>query len=333
VTAPADAPVVKSARLRWFALALVGLPVVLLGSSFWLASTDWFVAHATPAYLRWMDAQYSVQGRDCEVLIFGDSTALTGLEPKIIAQQTGMTACSIAQTRGVVGALGTELVDRYLEKNPAPRYMVFAFSPDNWHRQREWDEIAFGEGMFLELRHTPAREWLKAAVMHPAIAFSFALHVDELVLGKAVGRALGWAPMQLGPDPGLELGHMTMNFPAEEHCESRDVRVRAAPRLPDAVYMAELRAKYSRSGGAETNPTTVLLVASPVPDCDPEAEWYGTRLAGRLDFPLRQYPIGDFNSFDRHFTRAGSERYSAEVAAMIRSKQATDKVEGKNQGP
>jgi hypothetical protein len=305
---------------RWFAIALVALPLLLLGSAFWLASTEWFVANATPAYLRWMDAQYSIRNRDCAILIFGDSTALTGIEPRILTQRTGLTACSIAQTRGVVGALGTDLLDRYLQHNPAPNVIVFAFSPDNWHRQKQWDEIAFGEGLFLMLRHYPASEWLRATVTHPAIAFSFALHVDELIIGKIAGKALRWSPMQLGPDPGLELGHMTMNFPAEDHCESHDLRTPPAARMPDPIYMAELRKKYSRSGTTSAA-TTVLLAASPIPDCDPQFAWYSQQLAGLLDFPLRQYPITDFNSFDRHFTRGGSRRYSVELADAIGNKQ------------
>lgn len=305
---------------RWFALTLIALPAFIFSSAFWIASTDWFVANATPAYLQWMDAQYSIRNRDCAILIFGDSTALTGIEPRILSQRTGLTACSIAQTRGVVGALGTDLLDRYLQKNPAPQFIVFAFSPDNWHPQKQWDEIAFGEGLFLMLRHYPASEWLRAAIKHPAIAFSFALHVDELILGKIIGKTLHWSPMQLGPDPGLELGHMTMNFPAQDHCLSGDLHAPPVPRMPDPIYMSELRAKYSQTTAAK--PTTVLLAVSPIPDCDPQFSLYSTKLAGLLDFPLQQYPIADFNSFDRHFTRAGSQRYSAELADVIRNKQS-----------
>jgi hypothetical protein len=310
-------------KVRWFALAIVAFPMLVLASSFWLASTDWFVAHATPAYLQWMDAQYSIRNRDCAILIFGDSTALTGLEPRLIAQRTGLSACGIAQTRGVVGALGTDLLDHYLRQNPAPRWIVIALSPDNWHEQKQWDEIAFGEGLFLMVRHSPARTWLRAAVLHPAVAFSFALHVDELMLARLVGKALGWAPLQIGPDPGLELGHMTMTSPPEDHCVMNDLRTPPAPRPPDPAYMAGLRARYSRppTPSPATPGTSVLLVVSPVPECDSRAAWYLTHLAGLLDSPLREYPIGQFNSLDRHYTRAGSQRYSTEVADLIVAKE------------
>jgi hypothetical protein len=80
--------------------------------------------------------------------------------------------------------------------------------------------------------------------------------------------------------------------------------------------MRGLRKHFAEGGnGIETR---VLLVVSPVPECDPQWEWYAQRLNGQTDNRLEVYPIGQFNDIDRHFTDVGAERYSREVGEMIR---------------
>ena len=77
----------------------------------------------------------------------------------------------------------------------------------------------------------------------------------------------------------------------------------------------QLRRQFARNG------TQVLLLVTPVPDCDPQAAWYAEHLRGMTDNSLETWPIGFFNDIDRHFTVEGAEKFSREVGQKLRPAQ------------
>jgi len=306
-----DSPRRSVAALRLFCFALALLPFAVMIFAVWLAKTDWFLRRSMPAYLQMMDAEWNIQGRSCDVLVYGDSAALTGLMPWIIQQESGLTTCSIAQTKGTVGVMGTQPLEKYLQRNPPPQVLIFAFSPEDWRPFHAWGEVAYVEGVLQTVRHGSLREYVAALVTHPDEAFGFATFVY-----KSAIAALAVNPTMTAET--LREGHMTLPSPPEQQCEGNPAH--PGPLFaPDAAYAAQLRNRFAKNG------TQVMLLVTPVPQCDPQAAWYAAHLQGVTDNPLETWPIGLFNDIDRHFTVAGAERFSREVGHKLPS--AHGKVE------
>jgi hypothetical protein len=299
-----DSPARSVAGLRVFCLALALLPIVVMLGAVGLAKTNWFLRRSMPAYLQMMDAEWSSQGRSCDVLLFGDSAALTGLMPWIVEQESGLKTCSVAQTKGTVGVIGTQSLEQYLSQNPAPKVLVLAFAPEDWRPFHKWGEVAYVEGVLQMVRHGTAKQYVTALVTHPDEAFGFSTFVYKAVFGAIAGHP----SMASGP---VRDGHMTLPSPAEEQCASDPAH--PGPMFPpDANYARQLRQRFAKNG------TQVLLLVPPVPDCDPLADWYAQRLQGITDNPLERWPVGLYNDIDRHFTPAGAERFSREVGQRLR---------------
>ena len=297
-----------SRRARWFACLLIALPCVAVAFAFWLAGTTWFLHHGLPAYMSGLDSEYGIRNQNCDILIFGDSSALTGIEPRLVSQQTGMRVCGVARTKGETGVTGTGFLDWYLRHNPAPRAVVLAFAPEDWHPAKSWNEVAYAEGVTQLVRHYPKGLTLWALIKRPDNAFGYVTFVYKQAFAGLRHRARGDA----GVDPSRDFGHMTLPKPAETACTELGKPGMPVPYFaPDEQYMARLREKYS------ANNTRVVLVVSPVPDCDPLRDKYLAALQPYVDVTFPAYPIGDFNDIDRHFTRAGSARYSADLSRAL----------------
>ncbi len=302
--------------LRFFSLAIIVLPLAGLAGAVVLAKSSWFERRAVPPYLQMMDAEANISGRRCEVLLFGDSSALTGLMPWVVEQESGLSTCSVAQTKGEVGVMGTEFLDQYLGRNPRPRYLVIALAPEDWRPFHQWSDVAYVEGVLQMVRHDSARRYLGELIRHPNEAFGFATFVYKSAIDAVMGHSPGTAA-------GLREGHRTLPSPPETECFARKANGNGAKPLPlfapDTEYMRQLRKHFEAS--ADGSKTKVLLVVSPVPECDPQWEWYAARLNGATDNRLELYPIGEFNDIDRHFTDEGAERYSRAVGEMIRGQE------------
>lgn len=300
-----DSPGRSVARLRLFCLVLALLPIAAMAFAVWLAKTNWFLRRAMPAYLQMMDAEWNIKGRSCDVLVYGDSAALTGLMPWILQQESGRTTCSVAQTKGTVGVMAMQPLEEYLQRNPPPQVLIIAFSPEDWRPFHNWTEVAYVEGVLQTVRHGSAHEYVSALVTHPDEAFGFATFVYK----SALGAVSGHPAMTSG---AVREGHMTLPSPAEQRCNADPAR--PLPLFqPDAAYAQQLRQRFGRNG------TRVLLLVTPVPECDPQAAWYAEHLQGITDNPLETWPVGLYNDIDRHFTVAGAERLSREVGQMLRS--------------
>jgi hypothetical protein len=319
-----EKPRTASKRMRWFALAIVATPLVGLALALVIARTQWFLQHVIPLYARSLDAEYNIRGRNCDVLLFGDSTALTGLDARVISRESGLKACSIAQTKGSTGVLGFQFLSRYLAVNPAPKYIVILMAPEDFYHHTEWGDVAYLEGLNQMVRHWPWWYTAKELITHPDFAFGYGAWVYE-ASSKEVFPSLGMG-LKAVPDytdPAKNEGHMTLPQPAETSCLQLDPHLRFPERFAaDRNYIDGLRREYSKPG------TTFLIDVSPIPDCDPNFEYYRAQTAGLADNTLERLPIGDYNDLDRHFTAAGSDTVSSAVAKQIVALEAKRKAAG-----
>ncbi len=83
----------------------------------------------------------------------------------------------------------------------------------------------------------------------------------------------------------------------------------------DFGWIDEARKRYSAQG------VKVLVLVSPIPECDSQREIY-RNLAPHVDGGPLLLPLELFNDSDRHYTREGSEVVSAMVAQKILALEA-----------
>ena len=105
-------------------VVIIPLAAMLL-FGFWTAASSSFLSTLADPYLQISDYAYTQKDVDCQVVIYGDSTALTGVNPLIIEQYTHLKTCNISVTMAAFVMNGTLAFDRYLAQNRRPKYVIF----------------------------------------------------------------------------------------------------------------------------------------------------------------------------------------------------------------
>ncbi len=213
---------------RWFALGLVLLPVAVVAGAVLIARTSWFMERTMDPWIRNVDRNFAVSGEDCAVLVFGDSTALTGVSPEAIAAATGMTACNISQTVGSLGVNGTLALDAFLKKNPRPQFLLLVFAPENLHANRSWRHLKYAEGVLELARHEGAGTVMVTLVGHPGQALGFSAWVYENTVREWLGRPYFSRQLFVG---AMDLRHTSgLNKPPQTRCTEAGSLGRAGDR-------------------------------------------------------------------------------------------------------
>jgi hypothetical protein len=229
---------------------------------------------------------------------------MAGLDPHIIAEVTGLSACNIASTGGVLDVLGLEPLNNYLARNPRPRILVIQFSGGNFHPEPVHNRsITSFDGYVQFMRYEPWTRSLQQMLRYPD-SFTGLLHfVYDRSSRNLLDRFAGIKPT----DPELNSGsYIVHNAPPLRRCASSGY----APVPPDPAWIRQLRSLYS------TKADRLLIDVSPMPPCHTYTAQWQAELRGLTDGPLEIYPLSDFLDED-HMTRSGALRLSAEVAQQI----------------
>jgi hypothetical protein len=289
-------------RAKLYIFLMLVIPALFLALSIPIVRSKSFPSEASDPFLLNPDYAFNQMHVDCEVVIYGDSTALTGLDPTVVSRATGWKTCNIAQSQSIVEIVGMLALDTYLKNNAPPKFLVMQFAPETLSRGR--NNVFWPEGLTLLLRKRSLLEALPTLLLHPVRAYQFAIWAD-----KAKVDALINSPTDLGSTEALFRSHgglLTLPKAAETHCLNNLEYAE-----PTAHWVRELREKYSNSG------TRVLVNVSPLPDCSPIASEVATGVRNVTDNSLALFPIGLFCDLDRHLTLEGAERASLELAKQL----------------
>jgi hypothetical protein len=292
-------------RYRLYFLAVVLIPTLFLLSSIPIVRTASFPAESRDPFLLNLDYAFSLKHVDCAIVIFGDSTALTGLDPVTVERTTGLKTCNIAQSQSILEILGPLALDTYLQNNAPPKYLVLQLAPETLARA----DFFWPEGLTLLLRKKSIAAALPLLLRHPVQFYGFAIWAIKAKLKALTGSVEGFAATQAIFH--ARRGLLVLPKSPQTQC------TRSAPYVPPVgSWVQTLREKYSVNG------TRVLVYVGPVPSCDQNAKLIAANSADVADRPLTVYPIGLFNDLDRHLTLAGAERWSVELGQDIRDLDA-----------
>ncbi len=290
-------------QLRAYVALVAGAPFLLLiGTALWMMNPA-YRTHAQYAYVAGTGYGMRLHDAGCEVLVYGDSTALVDVDPGVIQARTGLKTCNIAEVAGVQRLNGLIVPDTYLRNNPRPRYMVFLYVPENLTEASRWEEVSTFEGIFFRMQTKPDWPFWKSMIRNP----------NELMVDLELGFRTGFTWL-LSRQPTKvhvrELSQGRVPEPGEPltHCSAELAR-----RAPDAAWIQHLRQTYGVGG------THVLVDVTPEPPCDTTRSFYEARLLpGMVDNGLGTLPIGMYTATGRlHTTDAGAAVLSGRIADQI----------------
>ena len=122
------------------------------------------------------DYSFHTEGQNADIVIFGDSTAMYGLDPNLISAALGVKVVNLTGGLGAVLVTDDLRLHYYLAHNRPPRLIVFYFSPWNFDYHRtDMNKEPIYEGLDMLLRNAPRGEILTFAVEHPAQVLEFPL--------------------------------------------------------------------------------------------------------------------------------------------------------------
>jgi hypothetical protein len=294
---------------------LCGVPLLLLAASLAIAGSDRFFYHDNYFLLHNIGYSLTLNHANCEVVLTGDSSALTGLDPLTVTRLTGLSACNVAEGGTITVVTGSYPLDAYLQHNAPPKYLVFMFTPSLFKPTHSWrDYSSYYEGIVYLLRYERSKNTYLQLLMHPRETLSFSSWAAHAILADAANRLTEPHKYDRVEDPASyrkrHNGLFTFYSSAEASC-FRNGWDKKLNITTDPEWVAGLRRKYGVNG------TRVIVNVAPVADCDDMKDVYEHVLQDVHDNKLEVLPIGMFNSQDVHFTLQGAEHVSAGVADQI----------------
>jgi hypothetical protein len=296
-----------------YCLVVVLLPLLSIPIFIALGKSDFFVHHGASVWVQSNDAVFDMHNRDCDVLIYGDSTAMTGIDPEVVSRNTGFKTCNIAVTNAVLAVTGNLTLDHYLQQNARPKVLVIQLSPDDFQQEnRVWKHTIYAEGLLEQLRHGSPEESRRILLGHPHEAVSFAGYAAGFSAYYAI-KDLWFRTTHLRPEEDqvqVRNGFFTPPAPPRTYCET-------ATKLTDhsrggfsRMLADDFRNTYSPRS------SVVLVDVAPIPSCDDNLAAYTSELNGITSNSLQSLPIELFND-GRHYTARGSQIVSNMIARQV----------------
>ncbi len=298
----------KQPGLIFYSALLLSLPVLYLVVAVLLVPSQWAFRHNHNTYTANMGYGDQLRGAHCDILIYGDSSAMVGVDPSVLQQRTGMTACNIAEFQGVTTVEGTAMVDRFLRHNPAPRYLVFVFAPEDLAPRHNWEGPAPDDAIAYMMR--TQRNWHTFWILltHPKYTFDVLVSRSRIFFRDYRKPPLAWSAAHLRD------AHNGW-FPLPNGIATRCVPP-MAPGPWQTQWANNLRTRYS------TPQTQVLILTVPAAPCDDTYATYSGRVKGVTDNRLELYPLDLYSDDGRlHLLGPGVTRFSNEVADAVLAKE------------
>jgi hypothetical protein len=296
-----------------YCVMVVLLPLLAIPAFIGLGKSDFFVHHGASIWVQSNDAVFDMQHRDCDVLVYGDSTAMTGIDPEVVSRNTGFKTCNIAVTNAVLAVTGNLTLDHYLQLNARPKVLVIQLSPDDFQQENHvWKHTIYAEGLLEQLRHGSVAESRRLLLTHPREAVSFAGYAAGFSAYYALKDVWYHTTHLRAEEDQVQVrnGFFTPPAPARTYCES-------AAKLTDQSRGAFSRMLADDFRNTYTPRSSVVLVdVAPIPSCDDNLAAYANELNGITSNSLQALPIELFND-GRHYTASGSRVVSNMIATQV----------------
>jgi hypothetical protein len=295
-----------------YCLIIIILPLLAVPTFIALGKSDFFLHHGASVWVQSNDSVFNMHDRNCDVLVYGDSTAMTGIDPDVVDRATGFHTCNIAVTNAVLAVTGNLTLDHFLQQNARPKMLIVQLSPDDFQRDaRAWNHTIYAEGLLELLRHGSPEESRHVLFTHPHEAISFAGYAAGFSAYYAI-KDVWYRTTHIRPEEDqvrVRNGFFTPPSPARTYCDASE-KLRNANDEFARGLTEDYRANYGKLS------SVVLVDVAPIPSCDENLDVYSSELNGITSNTLQSLPIGLFND-GRHYTAFGSRVVSTLIARQI----------------
>ncbi|MGI4830205.1 MAG: hypothetical protein ACRYFU_18675 [Janthinobacterium lividum] len=299
-----------------YCLVLFLLPLLAIPLLIQLGRSNFFLHHGASVWVQSNDAVFDMHDRECDVLIYGDSTAMTGIDPDLVEGRTGFRTCNIAVTNAVLAVTDDLTLNAFLAHNGKPRVLLVQLSPDHFRPENHaWQKTIYAEGLLEFLRHTDPSSGRHMLLTHPQESVAFAGYAAGFTAWYAI-KDIWFHTTHLRPEEDTVVvrnGFFTPPTPPRTQCTPAASVV--GPATPHEIAFSRgIVSGYEQ--GFENKAGVVLVNVAPIPSCDQNLAVYSSELRGITSNTLLPLPIGLFND-GRHYTALGSQIVSALVAREL----------------
>lgn len=311
---PARPPLTPEQMSRRYCILLLILPLLAIPGFIRLGCSDFFMHHGASVWVQSNDAVFNMRDRNCDVLIFGDSTAMTGIDPDVVERNTGFKTCNIAVTNAVLAVTHNLTLNRFLANNAHPKVLLIQLSPDGFQPESNaWNRTVYPEGLLELLRHGKTAERRRVLLSHPQQAIAFAGYAAGFTIYSGMKSAWYRITNQRPEEDAITIrnGFFTPPSPPSTSCEPGATfsNPKAGGSFPRTVVGEYEKGYADRSG-------IVLVNVAPIPSCDQNLADFSSELNGVTSNALLPLPVTLFND-PRHYTAVGSAVVSRLVAQEL----------------
>ncbi len=207
-----------------------------------------------------LDYGFEARHVDADVLIFGDSSAFLGIDPRIVHADLGTVTAVIPNTIGSLPATGDLPLRRYLAQNKPPRLLVLYFSGWNMDYAGQVNSEFLFEGEEELLRYGSFHDILRYSVHHPLQILSFPFQAYRLLGIRNVITALRHPDSERKAALAQAFGHLDYTLPYGQLLVPCHLRPQQAKAAQDGSVRDLLR-RYSAH-------MRVVVYVAPLPNCD-----------------------------------------------------------------
>ena len=287
-------PLAGRRRFVKYLLLVLLIPVFFYPLPFFIATSATYEHWSTSQWGPMLEYAYDPAPKNADVVIFGDSSAFIGINPKILNAKLGIRSLVLPDTIGSIPVTRDTPLRSYLAHNRPPRLLVLYFSPWNLDFDRIAKVRQF-EGEEMMLRHESWPQITNFTVHHPLEMLRFPFRLYATFGPKVVTAALHHVNREQATADSL--GHADFNDK------------NFGPLKPQCTIPADLSAETGTGSVGElkqrytTAQTRVVVYIAPVPDCGGSRSFADRSYAALAAAPPRLLPADDFVG-DRYYAHA-----------------------------
>lgn len=186
---PAQVPQ-PAPRLRVYLLALLALPFMLYLLPFALVRLPGFESWGGGDVSPLINFAYHTAGQNADVVIFGDSSPLYGIDPLQMTRELGVKVLNLPNTIGSLAVNDDLPLRRYLADDRAPKLIIFYMAPYNLNYSRGMSNAPDFEGQEILAGNGTASEIGQFVRRHPTALLLFPFRLYEANVKPALAAAL-----------------------------------------------------------------------------------------------------------------------------------------------
>lgn len=292
-----------------YLLVVVGCCLVPCLAVLALTTTGYYVRHSSYFFDVEGDHSFNVHDQNADILLIGDSSLLTGVMPREIARQTGLSVYSqpvSAPVFAVFPDVPAALTDRYLAHNKRPRLILLYLAPGTRAHAPFAKEWKWYEGEALLMRYGKPLEIIRYFASHPERVIPFIVLAGDRIHHRDASGGL-----YRDVNSKLDEGEGFFSVPQSVLDSTRCTR---SPLTPDRELLEGFRRMAAQRGIAAE------VYLAPLPDCDRTFVQTASNFSHLIDnvpytLATRQFLNDDFLA---HLNMEGAEQNSQLVGAFLK---------------